>query len=238
MHEASHREADHSYSDHTALMSRRAMERSRWELRPRDLEILRWVCRHGIVTTDQIARQFFSAKRTAYIRVAKLIDMTVLQGDRLSQTQPQLLRVTRHGASLVTDTIRPARLVRNRIDHSLALVDLLHELSRLNPDADIDTERQLQGEWRRALADGSRDVGYGRMPDALLRFADGRRIAVELDLTPKSNAEFARILLEYATEDVTGVWWFCPSQRVADRLRVVVTEQGMDQLVQVFVWNH
>ena len=227
------RSPQESVTRHAPQMKRRAQ----WELTPRDLEMLRWVGRHGTVTIDQITRRFFSAKRTAYIRIAKLTDLRLLQRDRWLWNEPQIIRLTTAGARLVSDSILPASLVYADLNHSLQLVDLLEELARMHPEADVKTEREIRGERSRQIRDRQRDVGRGRMPDGLLTFLDGRTIAIELDRTSKRSREYALNIRAYAAEKFTTVWWFAPSEETATRLRDVVAREYADHLIQVFVWN-
>lgn len=72
---------------------------SAWEVTPRDLQILEWMARHGIVTSEQVARRFFGGgQRTAYIRVSKLRELGLLRRERWFWNQPQVLRITTQGA--------------------------------------------------------------------------------------------------------------------------------------------
>src|SRR5579862_1586670 len=116
----------HSNTDKTSHGSRHPQPK--YVLTPRDQSLLLWCCRHGIVTVDQAHRRYFSGKRAAYRRVAKLTDLGFLRSDPWLWNESKIIRVTRKGAALVSKSVRPARLVPSQIRHSLRLVDLMDDL--------------------------------------------------------------------------------------------------------------
>lgn len=145
-----------------------------------------------------------------------------------------MYRVTLVGARLVSTTVGPAKIVVSELPHALALLDLVEELVEAHPDAELTTERELRGERYRALRDGARDAGRGRMPDAQLTFPDGKIIAVELDLTPKRERLYAQHVRDFARQPFC-VWWWVPSETTARRLKQVVEREYVADRIQVFV---
>ncbi len=188
------------------------------------------------MTIDQIQREFFHGKRAAYRRVTKLIDLRLMQSDPWLFNEPRLLRVTSRGASLVALGISPARIVPSQVNHSLKLVDLLGELEAEHPAATVTTEREIRGELHRARRAGERDIGRGRIPDGLLSFPDGKRIALELDLVKKAPRDYGTIIRAYTAEAYDHVWWFVPTAKIAERLRTLVAREYADHLITVKVW--
>jgi hypothetical protein len=204
-------------------------------LTPRDVEILRFTCRHGIVTVDQLSRRFFKGKRNAYRRVALMVRLGLMRRDRWAWSQPEIIRATRSAVRLVNSKVGPATLILSQVAHCLAVVDLVDELEHLYPGAALTTERELAGERHRALQDGTRALGRGRMPDALLTLDDGRTVGLELDLTPKRSREFARLVRAYGAEHLDCIKWYLPSQRCAERLRAVVEKEFAGDRIEVLV---
>lgn len=105
----------------------------RVELTDRDIEILTWITRHGIVTVEQIARRFFpgtSGIHAAQRRIRKLaaVHPPVIRRDRTFWRYPTVIRVTASGANLTGCDLRPARLILAEVAHSLAIVDLTEQL--------------------------------------------------------------------------------------------------------------
>lgn len=207
----------------------------------RDVEILRWIGRHGIVTPEQVAQKFFSREGgqvglgAAYRRLRKLRELKLLRSDHTFYMEPSVLRVTTKGAGLADAGVGPARLVMAEIHHSLAVVDLLERLLAQNKRATLTTERELRIQRRQELAAGTRRVGRGRLPDAILTIA-GKQIAVELDLTPKRSNDFERILNNYLGERYSEIWWYV-KPRVVERLREIVRRNKADDLVTVRAWE-
>src|SRR6266568_3281663 len=186
----------------------------------RDLDILGWIGTHGVVTPAQVARHFFSrddgeiGQWAAYRRLRKLEQLGLIRQDRTFWKEPNVLRLTGAGARLAPIDLRPAKLVLAELRHSLALADLVEELLAKSPKSTVVlTERQLRIERRQDLADGRRQPGKGRIPDAL--FVRGEQtVAIELDLTPKRTRDMEAILRGYRQERYDRViWYVLPRQK-------------------------
>jgi hypothetical protein len=193
--------------------------------------MLLWICRHGIVTVDQIQRRFFSGRRAASRRVRKLADLGFLQLDEWMIRQPHLVRVTRTGARLVTNEISPARVVPSQIRHSLRLVDLVEELAQQNPSATVTTEREVRGRIHRARRAGHPQPR--RIPDAVLTFPDRATTAIELDLS--WHWDYARIIRAYASENYARVLFVVTTKHRAKLLRRIVNREYADDRITVEV---
>jgi hypothetical protein len=210
-------------------------------LTERDLAILRWTARHGVVTADQIARQFFARDQgdvgsgAAYRRLRKLRELDLLRSDRTFYMEPSVLRVTARGAHLADVGVGPARLVLPEVHHSLALVDLIEGLLATNRGATIQTERELRIERRGEMVAGRWRPGRLRLPDGVLTLK-GKRIALELDLTSKRSNDLERILRVYLTDRYDAVWWYV-RPRVVPRLAGIVTSLRADDFVSVRPWE-
>lgn len=215
-------------------------------LTDRDVDILKWVARHGIVTTDQIARKFFptpQGKSACVQRVRKLCTAgpPLLQRDYTHYREPSVLRVTIHGARLADTGLGPARIVPAEVHHALAIVDLAESLLAEHPAASLLTERERRGERYRDKAAG-RLKATGRIADAVLVFPPGsrgreRRVAVELDRSPRSEKDAADVIKAYiAVRDYTEVWWYVRPNRV-DAIRRLTRRMKVDNLIEVRPWN-
>jgi Replication-relaxation len=207
---------------------------------PRDVEILRWIGRHGIVTQEQIARRFFDRGSgvvgvwASYRRLRKLAALGLVRRDPTHWKAPQVLRLTGPGARFADLGLHPAKLVHAEIRHSLELVDLVERVLVANPAARLTTERELRAERHRQRRAGQ-TASLGRIPDGVLTWPSGATVAIELDLTSKRERDIVEIIAGYATGSWTRVWWFVPAPRVA-RLQRVVEAQRADDLVQVWPW--
>lgn len=222
----------------------------RVEITDRDIAILTWVARHGIVTVEQITRKFFptrQGKSAAFQRVRKLCDSrpALLQRDRTHYREPSVLRVTTHGARLTDVGLMPARIVPAEIHHALALVDLAEELLAEHPQAVLLTERERRAERYRDKRAGRRKT-TGRIPDAVFLFEAGgstssgskkeRTVAVELDRSPRSRMDAENVIKAYLQEKYTEVWWYVRPNRVAP-IRIITKRMKVDDFIEVRPWQ-
>ena len=202
-------------------------------LTTRDLEVLRFSVRHGMVTPGQLATRFFTSTPSALRRLRLLEDAGLLARDRVLVALPPVVRATPAGTRLAGCDLAPASLDLARIAHNVALVDLSEELLAAHPGSAWTTERELRRDRMRAARAGGRWERQRRVPDGLLRLAAGTRIAIELDLTPKRSARLDLLAGAYAVDrDVDTVWWYQPSAVAVSRMRTLVTERGLEHLIE------
>ncbi len=218
-------------------------------LTPRDHDILRWIGRYGVVSTEQVARRWFPRKETtrgpwttssAYRRVHDLEESGLLQRDQIYLRGPHILRLTLKGARIAGTDVRPARLVPATVGHSLAVVDLTEDLLARFPGAMLITEREIRRDQIKARrTKGQTGPILKRVPDAMLRLPTGEMMAVELDHTPKTSADIKRIAKAYQQHFpsvFSGVLWYARAGRIVARVRKTVAETGFSRLITVAEW--
>lgn len=211
------------------------------EVTDRDIEILTWVGRHGVVTPEQVAARFFwredgtVGSSAAYRRLRKIESLDLLRRDRTFWKEPEVLRLTGAGAAILGDGVRPARLVLAEVHHSIAVVTLTERLLDEHPKATLTTERELRADRYRERLNGDRPRGHGRAPDGVLQLGN-KSIAIELDLTPKRSKDYERILTAYKQERFDAVWWWV-LPRVVERVRSVVKDNRASDFVTVRAWE-
>ncbi|MGA8015326.1 MAG: DeoR family transcriptional regulator [Candidatus Dormiibacterota bacterium] len=199
----------------------------------RDQQVLAYVARHGMVSAEQVAARFFGSLPAARRHLRKMEQDGLLSVDRIFTTLPAVVRSTRQGARLSGSDLPAASLDLARVRHSLALVDLSEELLAAHPTSTWTTERELRRDRMRAARDQGRWKPQLRVPDGLLALAGGRRVAIELDLTPKRSARLDLLAGAYAVDPgVDMVWWYLPSERNVVRLRSVVAERALEHLIE------
>jgi hypothetical protein len=209
----------------------------------RDIEILAWIGRHGVVTPAQVARRFFARENgnvgqwAAYRRLRKLDELGLIRDNRTFWRESNVLRLTGAGARLADIDVGPARLVLAEIRHTLAVVDLVEALlANMPPGTTLRTERELRAERRQELTRGTRRPGRGRVPDALFIHPQGMTVALELDLTPKRVRDMERILIAYLQERYSRILWYVLPRQVG-RLEEIVRKQRADDVVAVRAWD-
>lgn len=201
-------------------------------LTPRDLDVLRFAARHGMVTPERLATRFFTAPPLALRRLRALESAGLLVRDRVLVAAPPVVRATPAGTRLAGCDLAPASLDLARIAHNLALVDLSEQLLAAHPGSAWTTERELRRDRMRAARAGGRWERQRRVPDGILQLAAGTRIAIELDLTPKRSARLEMLAGAYAVDrDVDTVWWYLPSETAVARMRTLVDERGLEHLI-------
>lgn len=220
------------------------------QITERDREIVTWVCRHGIVTVEQIARKFFppsARKSVAHLRVQKLCQATppLLQRDTTYYRQPSVIRVTTAGARLANVGIQPARLVLTEVNHALGIVDLVEAISQQYPDATVLTERERRAERYREKRAGHRKA-TGRIPDAVFVFPEekGRKqdrnkaetVAIELDRTARRRMDAETVITAYIAEQYDQVWWYVRPSRV-EATTSLTKRMKVDDFITVLPWN-
>lgn len=203
----------------------------------RDIEILTWMGRHGVVTPQQIGRRFFVhdgqvAQKRAYRRLAKLEELTLISRDTPFARHSDVLRLRSRGAALAETDLPPARYVLREIPHELAVVDLVEELIAKNRGATLQTGREIRRQRVGERTVGKRRAGRGRIPDAVLILKSGKTAAIELQLRPKRSRDDETILDGYVQERFDQVWWYVPESAV-QRVRELVKSRRADDLVEV-----
>ena len=102
-------------------------------LAPRDLDVLRFAVRHGMVLADQLSNRFLTGPVPAQRRLRALEVAGLLVRDRVLAALPAVVRATPRGARLAGCDLAPASLDLARVHHNLALVDLSEELLVTHP---------------------------------------------------------------------------------------------------------
>jgi hypothetical protein len=208
----------------------------------RDVAVLAWIGRHGVVSVDQVGRRFWQkpeASRATRRRMTVLLEAGLLaRWAPLWTRGPALLIATSRGLRVASVPLRQARVVSWRTEHSLALVDLSEELLAEYAGSSWLTERELMvGGWRTSL-------NLRRLPDGLLVQSDGRRFAVELEASRKEAERLRRIVNDYlpalaGPNALAGVIWYARRELSAgiEHLRSAVNSHGLGWAFEVRTWE-
>lgn len=186
------------------------------QLTARDLEIISWIDSFGYVTAQQVFSQFNLNPKRGYRRLRLLVQEKYLLHKRIFIGKPGVYQAGGKGLALIADDpeqppglapVRPATM-----EHNLLLVDLALALIK-KTGGTWKTDRQIR-----------REAGFvpngQRVPDGVLTLPDGKKVAVELELTTKSTRRLEKILKGYAR--ATGydeVWYFAQRPALAEKIR-------------------
>ena len=219
-------------------------------LTERDLAILRWIARHGVVTAEFVGRRFFWRTQTAtygkwaaYRRLRALRELGLVVASRPYAHHPEVLHVTREGARIADVGIGPAPLVLSELRHTLAVVVLAEYLAAAHPGSELITERELWAERYRQRFAGVEATRLGRVPDAVLRIPTTgsgartwRTVAIELDLSRKDRRAIETMISRYDRVVVDAVWWYVSPGRI-ERVRSLLAELGAADRFEVRPWR-
>lgn len=188
------------------MARRRRAERPRarrYEVTPRDREIVYAVARMGQATSGQLCKLYFTERSVATRRLAKLVALRLLDVNVREQSGPNIFTLTAAGAALLeAGGADPNELHRSRVgrhvdDHLRALNDLRTEFvlaARRKVGLEIDAFH-ADLDLRRAA--GSRPPAY--VPDALVELTTpaGRLVlVVEIDTGTEGRSVFAMKVAE------------------------------------------
>jgi hypothetical protein len=175
----------------------------------RDLEILKFINDFGFCEMPQIERQFSLKKPRSYQVVKRLINAGLLMHEYILHKQHGIYRLTKLGEKW-TDFPALKFVSLGGYSHQLKVIDVYQQLMQHYPDAFWMSERRLKqdkfstGRWRRR---------YGHIADGMLLFPDGKRIAIEVELTMKTKDRLNKIVKSYgANFDIKEVWYFCAKE--------------------------
>lgn len=208
------------------------------KLTGRDIEILRWIGKHGAVTSQQVARRFFVhdgvvTQKRAYRRLEILEDINLIRRDGQGARRPDVLRLRKWGATVAGGNAQAVpHYTAEQLPHALAVVDIVEELLASHPGSWLRTGRELRRERSRELAEGTRQAGIGRIPDAVLTLPSGDSIAIEVGLTPRSQREYRAVLLAYKQERFSRIWWYVPEVAVS-RVHDLIVGERCDDIIEV-----
>ena len=191
----------------------------------RDADVLRFVGRFRFVTDELLAKRFGVSRQQMNLRLRRLTAAGLLQRTD-SRTQPRLTMLTRKGARAVDLPIRRAPRTDAQREHELSLVWLVIELERAG-GVRVFTERECRTLEAAGAAQFSVPVlppdrpRERRWPDLVLE-RDGRRWAVELELSAKGMTRLRAIVDAYATSDYAEVMFLAGGETVARWLAAAI----------------
>ena len=161
--------------------------------RNRDLELLRYVGRHGVVRIGQVMAAMDAGRTVTYDRVAACVEAGLLERLELVRSEPGLLRATREGLRYAGLGLPLAVISPGAVDHWLRCASTAQLLGRHFGHERVLTEREIaltEQIEERPIASaevGTLPNGAPRMHRAdLAVLAEAGTIAIEVELTPKS----------------------------------------------------
>tara|TARA_R110000868_G_scaffold309421_3_gene570746 strand:- start:564 stop:1184 length:621 start_codon:yes stop_codon:yes gene_type:complete len=173
-------------------------------LTKRDKEILQFINASGYCSAPQLGKRFSMQWWIVYRRMNQLIGAGLVIHKRINFSGFGIYFLTPIGARF-TDLPPIDGISKGGFDHQALLVDLVLRLRDVYPEALWVSERHLK---HQKFYYGVGKVGH--VADGILTFPDGKKFAIELELTNKSNARLAKILRAYGAQfEIEAAWYFC-----------------------------
>lgn len=166
-------------------------------LRKRDLQLLAWLCEQYGARVDQLAPLLGCGPRTVQRAVARMQAAGLVQTRRLLSGEPAWVIPTSAGLRVGGQRFGLWQPRIGLLAHVAAVNDVRLHIAERSPESEWISERQL-----------ARDRESGEhLADALV-LTEGRRVAIEVELTVKSKRRLTAILDEL-TERFDSVIYFC-----------------------------
>lgn len=186
------------------------------QITTRDQHIIRAINRLGYVDARYVAAYFRWHQTLTYRRLHQLVQHGYLQYTRLFHGKPGVYRATRRGTALTQDALPPLRHINlATYTHQLQVAQLS---LRWHHQAGVQfiSERELRHQLGITTANTTQ-----HLPDGVVVTAD-QRIAIEVELSMKSQARLERILRTYRKAvEYQAVWYFCGHRRIQRKLETL-----------------
>jgi hypothetical protein len=213
----------------------------------RDRDLLEFMAEHRLVLAAHAQAFLGISAAAAYARLRSLASAGLVKPERRFHLEPACHQLTGSGLELVGRSYRPAGIDLRCYEHDIgvAWLWLAARCGSFGPLEQILTERRLRSHDARAEraepALGVHLGGYGpggrerlHYPDLLLVDRDGRRMAVELELSSKGRTRREKILSAYAADArVDAVLYLVENRAIARSIGASARKLGISHLVHV-----
>ncbi|MHB1808926.1 MAG: hypothetical protein ACYCU0_06485 [Solirubrobacteraceae bacterium] len=166
-----------------------------------DLELVRWVGEQYGANTDQLMRAGRLQRHSLRAKVRRLRDAELVEVWPILAGEPPWVTPTARGLRACGSPFAVWRPRLDRILHISAVTEVRLHVQGRDPEAEWVCERQL---------DKDRAGRSEHLPDALVA-TQGRSVAIEVELSPKTRRQLERILSELADRH-DAVLYFCTPQ--------------------------
>lgn len=218
-----------------------------YRLTDRDGELLSFLAEHRLALGTHAGVLLGTSAATAASRLARLADAGLVRAHPALPGEPRSYRITRNGLAVIGSPLPPPRVDLRAYEHDVGVAWLwlaarggtfgpLEEIIAERRLRSLDGSREPGAEPRAVRLGGFGPRGQERLhyPDLLLRTAGGRRVALELELSPKGRTRLETILAGYgADRRFDGVVYLVHSAAVARAVQTAARRLGVSPLVHI-----
>lgn len=192
-----------------------------------DIRLLKENVRFGWTSTEQLSDLLFLPSRPTPARINRLVEHGFLVRNDEFRIRP-LYFATPLGARWAGIGLQAIRQIdRNDVYHDLTVFDLAAYVTVREPGSRWISERQLRSVAARRMRQ-FRFTERGHYPDGMLIDPDGRRIAMELELSKKSPWRYRQILRWYAEQpEIAGLRWYVGMRSIRGVIERVMRENDL-----------
>lgn len=212
----------------------------------RDSELLEFVAQHRLVLDSQV-QSLLGSCQASDARLRALEKARLLKQGPRFHGQPRCYQITRAGLDVVGSSLPQPRIDLREYKHDVGVAWLWLAAGRgaFGATQELVSERALRsGDMTAGGRDRSLGVRLGGVgpkgrerlhyPDLLLVDPNRRRIAIELELTPKGIGRRERILAGYASDArIDAVLYLVEDPRIGRRIEASARAVGASELVHV-----
>ena len=220
-------------------MSHAKMERYKARITSRDLRVFKSLFENSVMSFEQIHKSCFTglAAVTAYNRVKELTDAGFVEsfkvGSVVYQNTPRLVgniyRISRRGIFELRKCLGieaigrddPFQWNTSQLWHDLLLNDLGTVFSKHAKDFELKNGKHLLESHQLKQ----------RMPDAILKFPKQKEhLAIELELTVKSEKRYREIILSYRFNHATScILYVSTDKAILQKIQSILTNQRINK---------
>lgn len=212
-----------------------------------DRRLLEFLAEHRAVVVPQIERLLGVTRPAAERRVRSLAEHGHLASEPIFAGQPAAVWITRRGLGAIERRLPAARpdLRGYRHDVGVAWLWLAARDGVFGQVTALQSERELRSHDRNPDREG-RPLGVGiggvgprggerlHYPDLVLETPRGHRVALELELTPKSTHRLNQIMRGYAFDPRTdAVLYLVPDRAMLRKIEDASRRAGISDMVQI-----
>jgi hypothetical protein len=169
--------------------------------RDRDLELVRYVGRHGLVRIGHVMVAMGAGRTVTYDRVAACVEAGLLERVELIRSESGLLKATRDGLRYAGLGLPMPKITPGSVDHWLRCATTAHLLGERFGHDKVLTEREIRFTEQleeRSIASaevGTLPNGAPKMHRAdLAVLAEAGTIVFEVELTPKAPRRLQKLM--------------------------------------------